>query len=195
MWFKLAFVVSFAIAATVAGMTARRATRHHGQALNQLAHEVRGLLIVRALLGLVFYSALIAWLVWPTRFSWSYLPVPTSVRWLATSLLVPVLALFAWSLRTLGTNYRGGVGLYASHDLVTTGPYRRIRHPLYVAFILIMLLTLLLSANWVLGVSGLVLVSSIAAARIPIEEAELRERFGDPWDAYCRRVGCLFPRL
>jgi protein-S-isoprenylcysteine O-methyltransferase Ste14 len=195
MWFKLAFITSFVIAATVAGMTARRATRHHGQALNQLAHEVRGLLIVRALLGLVFYSALIAWLVWPTRVSWSYLPVPTSLRWVATSLLLPVLAFFAWGLRTLGTNYRGGVGLYANHDLVTTGPYRRIRHPIYVAFILIMLLTLLLSANWVLGLSGLVLVSSIAAARIPVEEAELRERFGDSWDAYRRRVGGLFPRL
>jgi protein-S-isoprenylcysteine O-methyltransferase Ste14 len=47
----------------------------------------------------------------------------------------------------------------------------------------------------VLGLAGLLLVSSIAAARIPIEEADLQERFGDSWDAYHRRVGCLVPRL
>lgn len=195
MWFKIAFIASFLIAVTVATSSARRATRHHGETLNQLTHEVPGLIAVRAMLGLVFYASLAAWMFWPASFSWSYLPVPTSLRWIAVGLLVPALALFAWSFRALGRNYRGGVGLYPDHNLVTTGPYGGIRHPIYVSFVVLMVLVLLISANWVLGVSGLVLVSSIAVVRIPVEETELRERFGPAWDDYSGRVGRLLPKL
>jgi protein-S-isoprenylcysteine O-methyltransferase Ste14 len=195
MWFKVAFGVAFVIAAMAATRTARSATRHHGDSLNQLAHEVPGLIIVRGALGVVFYSALIAWLVWPRSLRWMYVPIPTAARWIAVSLLVPALLLLTASLNALGTNYRGGVGLYANHVLVSGGPYRRIRHPIYLAFVSIMVLVLVLSANWVLGLSGLLLVSSIALARIPIEERQLRERFGAAWEVYRARTGSMLPRI
>jgi len=194
-WFKLAFVVAFVVATTVAASTARRAARIHGGTLNHLSHEVPGLIAVRAALGLVFYATLVAWLFFPRAWPWMYIPLPAALRWVAIVLLVPTLAFFAWSFRTLDTNYRGGVGLYTDHALVTTGPYRVMRHPIYAAFLAIMCLVLLLSANWVLGLSGLLLVASIAAARIPIEECELRERFGQSWEAYRARTGALMPRL
>lgn len=195
MWFKLAFGLAFAFAVAVAASTARRATRRHGGTLNQLAHEVRGLVVVRAALGLVFYGTLMAWLFWPQAIGWSYLAVPAAWRWLAVALLLPTLAFYTWSSRTLGANYRGGVGLYDGHELVTTGPYRWIRHPIYVAFIGLMLLVLFLSANWVLGSSGLLLVSAIAAARIPVEERELDHRFGPAWKSYRERTGRVLPRM
>ncbi len=195
MWFKLAFIVAFVIAVAIATTTARRATRHHGGLLSQLAHEIRALLIVRAVLGLVFYGALSAWMFWPGALAWMYFPLTESLRWIAVALLIPALALFAWSFRSLGTNYRGGVGLYDGHELVNSGPYRWIRHPIYVAFICIMVLVLPLSANWVLGASGILLVVSIAVGRIPREERELSERFGDAWETYRRRTPQLFPRI
>ena len=195
MWFKLAFGVAFVIAAIAASRAARSATRVHGESLNQLVHEVPVLVAVRGALGLLFYSALVAWLVWPRSLSWMYLPIPSALRWLAVGLLVPVLALLTASLRALGTNYRGGVGLYGNHTLVSGGPYRRIRHPIYLAFISIMVLVLVLSANWVLGVSGLLLVTSIAVVRIPIEERELHERFGAEWETYRARTGAILPRI
>ena len=107
--------------------------------------------------------------------------------------LVPVLVFFRSSFQQLGTNYRGGVGLYERHELVVRGPYAVVRHPIYAAFIAIMLLVLLLSANWVLGLSGLLLVSSIAVVRIPVEEQRLRERFGSAWTDYSRHTGSLIP--
>ena len=88
---------------------------------------------------------LIAWLFWSRALAWAYLPLPTPMRWLGVALLLPALAFFAWSFRSLGGNYRGGVGLYDAHELVTTGPYRWIRHPIYLAFIGIMLLVLVLA--------------------------------------------------
>ena len=195
MGFKIAFAAAFGFAVFVAAGTAKLAARRHGGALNQLTHEIRWLLWLRGALGLIFYAALGAWMFWPGALAWSYLEVPLPVRWLAVALLVPTLAFFAWSFRSLGESYRGGIGLYEDHVLVTAGAYRLLRHPIYVSFIAVMLLVFVLSANWLLGLSGLLLVTSIAAARIPTEERELRERFGAAWTAYSGETGRLIPRL
>ena len=183
-WFKIIFIAAFVYAVTVAARTARMATRRHGGSLNQLQNEVRGLVIARALLGLVFYGMLIVWLVRSDSPAWARINLPLSIRWTAAALLVPALAFFTWAFHSLGANYRGGVGLYDDHELVTTGAYAFVRHPIYVAFIAVMLLVLVLSANWLLGLSGLILVTSIAVARVPTEERELEERFGEEWRAY-----------
>lgn len=195
MLFKLIFLLIFGFATTVAAMTARRAKRQHGGSLNHLSHEVHGLILVRGALGLVFYSTLIAWLFWPQALTWSYLPLPLAVRWIGVALLLPALAFFAWSFHSLGVNYRGGVGLYEGHQLVTTGPYQWLRHPIYAAFIGIMLLVVPLSCNWLLGLSGLALVVSIAVVRIPVEEAQLHERFGSAWERYRDTTACLVPGI
>jgi protein-S-isoprenylcysteine O-methyltransferase Ste14 len=195
MWFKIAFGVAFLFAVTIAARTATLAGKTHGGTMNHLSHEVRGLLAVRAALGIVFYGSLVAWIFWPRSLSWMYLAIPNALRWTAVALLIPTLVLFATSFSALGASYRGGVGLYPNHVLVTTGPYRLIRHPIYLAFIAIMCLVFVLSANWLLGLSGLLLVSSIAIARIPVEERELRERFGMSWRAYQAQTGRMFPRV
>lgn len=195
MWFKIAFGVAFLFAVTVAARTATLAGKQHGGTMNHLSHEVRGLLAVRAALGIVFYGSLVAWIFWSRSLGWMYLAIPTTLRWTAVALLIPTLLLFATSFSALGPNYRGGVGLYPNHVLVTTGPYRLIRHPIYLAFIAIMCLVFVLSANWLLGLSGLLLVSSIAIARIPVEERELDERFGTSWREYRDKTGRIFPRV
>lgn len=136
---------------------------------------------MRAALGIVFYAALAAWLFFPRRLAWSYVLVPRPLRWTAAAVLIPLIGLLAWSFAALDTNYRGGVGLYRNHQLVTHGPYRFVKHPIYYAFIGIMLCVFVLSRNWLLGSSGLMLVTMIAVARIPVEERELRERFGEQY--------------
>jgi protein-S-isoprenylcysteine O-methyltransferase Ste14 len=161
---KVAFLAAFAAVMAVAIRAGRRAKRRHDGSLNQLANEVKGLIAVRAALGIVFYVALAGWLG-------------------------------NFKYEALGTNYRGGVGLYDDHELITSGPYRSMRHPIYAAFIATMLLAGVVSASWLLGISGLLLVSSIAAARIPVEERELSERFGARWSTYRARTGSLVPRF
>jgi protein-S-isoprenylcysteine O-methyltransferase Ste14 len=195
MWFKLAFVFAFIAAASIATRTARLAASAHGAPLNQLAHEVRALIAIRVALGLVFYAALGAWLFRSQALAWAYLPIPTAIRWTAVAMLVPVLLFFSWSFRSLGSNYRGGVGLHDRHELITDGAYRWMRHPIYAGFIAIMVLVTLLSASWVLGASGLLLVISIAAVRIPIEERQLRDHFGVTWEKYCTSAGYFLPRF
>lgn len=193
--FKVILVTAFAGAVAIAVASAKRAAARHGGPLNQIQREVRGLLVVRALLGLVFYTALAVWLTGIHGFAWSYVGVPLPVRWTAAALLVLALVFFALSHFALGTNYRGGVGLYDAHELVTSGPYRYLRHPIYAAFIAIMACVGLMSANWLLGLSGLILVLSIAMTRVPIEEAQLRERFVKRWDDYRARTGAFVPEM
>lgn len=192
-WFKVAFVLAFVALAVVGGRTAKRASRTHGASVNQLQNEVKGLLIVRGVLGAVFYAMIAVWFFFPQILRWTWVPIPASGRLIAMVLLLPVMAFLVWSFRAIGTNYRGGIGLYEKHELVTSGPYSIMRHPIYISFILIMALVTAISSNWLLGLSGLVLVTMIPIRRIPTEEAELRERFGESWDKYSARTRMLFP--
>lgn len=123
MTFRLVFLAAFVSAVVIAARTARGAARVHGGSLNQRAHAVKGLVAVRATLGLVLYGALGAWLIRPGSFAWADLAIPSGWRWLAAGLLVTVLVFFDRSYRALGDNCRGGVGLHAAHALVTTGAY------------------------------------------------------------------------
>ena len=193
--FKIAFIAAFVVVATGGTIAAKRASRAHGSTVNQIENEVPGLIAIRSALGVIFYGMLMMWLFWPSLLSFTYLPLPGVARWSGVVLLVPALWLLLASFSAMGTSYRGGVGLYDKHELVTSGPYRMIRHPIYVGFILVMLAVALISANWLMGLAGIALVTTIPARRIRIEEAQLRERFGDAWDSYASRTSMLFPGL
>lgn len=192
LWFKLIFVGAFVTLIASALPAAIAAKKRHGGQINQLIYEMKWLLYVRGAFGVVFYGAAFAWLFQSQAPAMMRLPISDGPRWTAAGLLVLVVGLFAWSFRHLGSNHRGGVGLYDNHQLVTTGPYAWTRHPIYAAFIMLMVLVMVLSRNWWLGLSGVLLTSILAAGRIPVEERQLRERFGAEWDRYRSRTRLLF---
>jgi protein-S-isoprenylcysteine O-methyltransferase Ste14 len=81
------------------------------------------------------------------------------------------------------------------HELVTAGPYRWIRHPLYAVGILLFASIGLIAANWfILGLAALAALF-IRFLVIPIEEHELSQKFGDHYGQYIARTGRLFPRV
>ncbi len=77
--------------------------------------------------------------------------------------------------------------------MVISGPYRYVRHPFYLSFLLGLTGVGLAMANWFFLV-GLVPFGFIVA-RTRIEEAKLVERFGVEYEDYMRRVGRFFPRF
>lgn len=79
--------------------------------------------------------------------------------------------------------------------MITGGPYRWIRHPIYAAFLLILGSPLLISANWFVGGLWIAMTGLDIASRIRTEEAMMLGQFGEQYQAYMRRTGRLFPRI
>ena len=80
------------------------------------------------------------------------------------------------------------------HTLITTGPYRWIRHPIYSAGLLFGFAVFLLSANGFVGACWVGGCSLLYAHRIPNEEALMLEEFADEYRVYMQRTGRLLPR-
>lgn len=104
------------------------------------------------------------------------------------------LALWVWTQHALGTMWSPNLMLRKEHRLVTTGPYARIRHPLYAAMIGWSSGLALVAANWVFLVLAL-LVSTVFIFRVPREEQMLLGQFGEEYRQYMGRTGGLFPKL
>jgi protein-S-isoprenylcysteine O-methyltransferase Ste14 len=107
-----------------------------------------------------------------------------TIRWLGVMLFAAGGALRIWPVFVLGHRFSGLVAIQPGHTLVTSGPYRFIRHPSYLGL-------LVNSLGWSLAFrSGVgVLLTSLLIlpliARIHAEEKLLRTQFGDEYNAYC----------
>ena len=99
-----------------------------------------------------------------------------------------------WTLSSLGKNLTDTVVTRKEATLVTVGPYRWVRHPFYVTAALLMFSVTILTANWLIGLTS-VIVLVLLAVRTPKEEAMLIERFGDQYRDYMTKTGRFIPRL
>jgi protein-S-isoprenylcysteine O-methyltransferase Ste14 len=95
----------------------------------------------------------------------------------------------------LAKNWSPVLRIIEGHELVTSGIYRRIRHPMYAAHALWGVAQALLLKNWIAGPSMLVFFIPLYLLRVPLEERMMLERFGDEYMSYMRRTGRLIPRL
>ena len=131
--------------------------------------------------------------------AWFWLPhtpLPGPARAIAAMVLAPVAAVFGWlSVRHLGKQLRILAGLYADHELIRTGPYAIVRHPVYASLFLMMLATGLLFARWPMLLLSIALYIAGTEIRIHAEEGLLRARFGEKFEAYRRSVPAYLPFL
>jgi protein-S-isoprenylcysteine O-methyltransferase Ste14 len=105
------------------------------------------------------------------------------------------LILLIWVHRTLGQHWSMMLKLGEEHKLVTSGPYARIRHPMYTYFTMMVISTALISANLFVGVFGIATWTLLYIVRIDDEEAMLLEEFGGEYKKYMDRTGRLLPKL
>ena len=108
-------------------------------------------------------------------------------------LVIATIWLFSAASRALGKNWALVARTRADHDLVQSGPFAHVRHPIYVAlFCYVLALAVALGHLW-----GLVLAAPVywfaTWMRIRHEEAILREQFGPAYDAYAKRVKRFVP--
>lgn len=191
--FRIAFLVM------AAAMVAVRMTWHLRARVHQpgVANPSEGWWVtpMRILVLPVFLALVGLWLVAPQSIPWLLAPLPAAVRWAGVPVFALGLGLLVWVHWTLGKNFSPYLRIRADHHLVTGGPYRYARHPMYTAFLLLAAGLGLVSAHWLLLVTMPLMIVAIVVFRTPREEAMLEERFGDDWRAYRQRTGALLPRV
>ncbi len=112
-------------------------------------------------------------------------------------LYFPGMLFLLWARLTLGKNYFVSTGfgaqLFKGHQLITSGPYNIVRHPMYAGLILAALGSFLIYTTWTtVYFACFSLLMFIRACR---EETALSAEFGEQWQEYCRRVPMFLPRF
>jgi protein-S-isoprenylcysteine O-methyltransferase Ste14 len=120
---------------------------------------------------------------------------PTMVAyWLGFIMAVAGLAFAVWARVYLGRNWSGTVTVKQDHELIRSGPYRLVRHPIYSGLLLALLGTAVAIGEW----RGLLAFIAIAAGfliKIRTEERFMAETFGDAYAHYRAEVPALTPFL
>lgn len=100
-----------------------------------------------------------------------------------------------WGLRAISENYHLYVAVYANHKLVTEGPYRRIRHPLYLGTMLGWIAIAMVFNSW--GAMLIFLAAGVPAMfyRIRLEEEFMLKHFGDEYREYMQRTKKIIPGI
>jgi len=152
------------------------------------------ILVTLRLVGLAGAAGLIAYLINPACMAWASVPLPVWLRWTGVGLALIGGLLLVWMFCTVGRNLTDTVVTRKQHTLVTTGPYRWVRHPMYTSAAMLTLANFLAAASWYFLVAGS-LVFVLLAIRTRKEEENLVARFGDDYRNYMQRTGRFVPRL
>jgi protein-S-isoprenylcysteine O-methyltransferase Ste14 len=115
--------------------------------------------------------------------------------WLGLILILGALSLFYATHRQLGRNWSVTLDTRQKHQLVATGVYALVRHPMYSAFWLLALAQAALLPNWIAGLSGIVGWGILFFLRVGREERLMIETFGEDYREYMRRTARIIPRV
>jgi protein-S-isoprenylcysteine O-methyltransferase len=132
----------------------------------------------------------------PYSFPKAHINLPGGpVFWTAIILIWAGIALRSWAVITLGRFFRSTVQIQDDHSLVTSGPYRVLRHPSYTGGLLTIAGIGLAMGNWISLAVTFFLVLLAYTRRIVVEEAALRMRFGDMFEANRKKTWAIIPPL
>jgi protein-S-isoprenylcysteine O-methyltransferase Ste14 len=97
------------------------------------------------------------------------------------------------AVRVLGKQWSLTARVLEGHELITEGPYRIVRHPIYSGMLGMLVATGLAWSRWPAIAGGILLYLLGTRIRTDAEERLLRAMFGDAYDEYARRVPALIP--
>jgi protein-S-isoprenylcysteine O-methyltransferase Ste14 len=152
-------------------------------------------LATRATVALLFVIPVFANALVPRWMTWASFALPNVIRWLGVIVgLVAILAA-SWLLRSLGNNVSETVFTKRNHQLVISGPYRWVRHPMYTTGMALCLAIGLVQASWLLLSVAAVVGLLMQLLVIPAEERALTAKFGEQYRLYAAQTGRWLPRF
>jgi protein-S-isoprenylcysteine O-methyltransferase Ste14 len=191
--FRLLFIAVFALMLSLSAYY-RSLARKSGDVIYR-RQEGALALILRVALALPLALAILLYAFLPGWMEWSTMRLPGWSRWLGAGLGVVGLPLLWWVFTNIGSNISETVLTKQEHKLVTDGPYRWVRHPLYSAALLEILALSLMAGNWLMALLWLIGVLVFRLIIIPIEETKLIAAFDGEYERYRARTGALTPRF
>jgi protein-S-isoprenylcysteine O-methyltransferase Ste14 len=116
------------------------------------------------------------------------------VAWLGVAIMASGLAVTCWARMHLGANWSGVVTLKEGHELIRTGPYRNIRHPIYTG-ILVAFFGNVVVIGQVRGLVGLLVIWLSFYVKARREESFLSEEFGPTFKEHTQHTGMFLPKF
>src|SRR6266513_1424920 len=120
------------------------------------------------------------------------IPHVDALAWIGVVLCVAGFAFCIWARFTLGRNWSGVVTLKEGHELITSGPYALVRHPIYTGLLTMFVATVIVEGH----VAGLIAVPLVFVSlwiKLRYEEKLMLEKFPNEYAAYQQRVKRLIP--
>jgi protein-S-isoprenylcysteine O-methyltransferase Ste14 len=154
----------------------------------------KGLMILTAIITVIGVVGLILYLLVPPWWTWTHLPLGEWIQWIG--IIVSTIPLFylIWVHRHLDNQWSIALEIQENHKLITTGPYRRVRHPMYLGIFVYTIGLCFISID-VLVILFFVFSIWINYRRIPSEEQMMIDQFGEEYIKYMKRTGKLIPSM
>lgn len=149
------------------------------------------LVLLSIVVGIWILPGIYIFTQWFSQFDYA---LPYWVIWPALVVFVLGLVIRFRAQNDLGASWSSTVELSEGHNLVTSGVYAQIRHPIYASLISWAIAQPVLLQNFIAGLAGYLAVALVWLIRVPIEEEMMRERFGQEYGEYANRTRRLIPR-
>ena len=121
-----------------------------------------------------------------------FVPPSLAIGWSGAALVAAGLAFTVWARVHLGTNWSGIVTVKRGHELVTSGPYAIVRHPIYTGLVLAFFGSAL-ALGEARGLLAVAIVFASLWRKLRLEERWMGEQFGADYERYRARVRALVP--
>jgi protein-S-isoprenylcysteine O-methyltransferase Ste14 len=121
-----------------------------------------------------------------------FLPLTEWSSWIGVFLTAGGLLFTVWARLHLGRNWSGSVTIKKGHELITSGPYALVRHPIYTGLLLALLGSTLALGDW-RALLAFALAAGTLWRKLRVEERWMRQQFGDAYQSYFQRVAALIP--
>lgn len=122
-------------------------------------------------------------------------PLEIALAVLTIALSVASVWLVVVSVKTLGKQWSFAARVVEGHRLVTQGPYKIVRNPIYTGMLGMLISTGLAVSHWIGLVTGLIVFLTGTLIRIHSEEKLLGEEFGQEFEDYSHRVSAIIPGI
>jgi protein-S-isoprenylcysteine O-methyltransferase Ste14 len=123
-----------------------------------------------------------------------FLPQGIDGYWLGVMLVAAGLGFSVWARQHLGRNWSGTVQVKQDHQLICTGPYRFVRHPIYTGILIAFLGTAIVVGQW-RGILAVLIAFGSFWRKLTLEERFMRDSFGSAYEEYRARTAALIPFL